>query len=97
MVELAAESEAVRMSEPRIVSATVSRSQKGNVALKEYGKLTSGYDVFFSRSFEIPEDWTQAQVDEFQLQQQDHLRELIDPIDQAEYDTRVEQADPGIH
>lgn len=85
------------MSEPRVVEATVSRSQSGNVALEDYGKHTSGFSIFFSRKFEIPDDWTQEQVDEFQAAQNEHLRELLDPIDIAETVDRFKQADPGVH
>lgn len=85
------------MNEPLCVTATISRQQSGNVALKEYGKLSSGYQVFMSRTYQIPEDWTQEQIDEFQLKTHDHLQSLIEPLDQAGYEERVAQADPGIH
>ena len=85
------------MAEPRCIEVTVSRSQQGNVALKDYGKHTSGYNLFFSRKYEIPEEWSEEDVDAFQLERQDHLRSLIDPLDDEEYESRVEQADPGIH
>jgi hypothetical protein len=83
-------------NEPRCLTVTVSRSQKGNVALKDYGRLSSGYDVFMSRTYEVPENWTEEQVDEFQLAKHDHLVELIEPIDQENYEERAAQADPGV-
>jgi hypothetical protein len=81
------------MSEPRCVEISVQASGGGKVAIKEYGKIASNWGVSMTRRFEVPEDWDQDQIDEFQIDQRQHLRELIEVIDQAEFDERYEQRD----
>jgi hypothetical protein len=81
------------MSEPRCIEISVQASGGGKVAIKEYGKITSNWGVSMSRRFEIPEDWDQEQIDEFQIDQRQHLRDLIEPVDQAEFDERYAQRD----
>lgn len=79
------------MSEPRCIEASVQHSGGGTVAIMDYGKIKSNWGLSMSRRFEIPEDWTQNQIDEFQLAQNEHLHQLIEPIDEAEFNERYEQ------
>lgn len=81
------------MSEPRCVQVSVQWNIGGKVAIKEYGKITSNYGASMSRVFEIPEDWTQEQIDEFQVNQRQQLEDLLDPVDQAHFDLRYDQRD----
>lgn len=82
-----------KKSEPRCISVNVQTQGGGKVAIKDFGKISSGWGMSFSRSFEIPEDWSPEAIDEFQLAQQKHLADLIEPLDQAEFDVRYEQRD----
>lgn len=79
--------------EPRALEITVSHSGGGAVALMEYSKVKSDWSIFFSRRYAIPEGWTEEQVDDFQLQLSEKLHNLIEPIDQAELDSRLKEAD----
>lgn len=79
------------MSEPRCIEVSIQHSGGGKVAILEYGKITSNWGLSLSRRYEIPEDWTQENIDEFQLKQHNHLHALIEPLDQAEFDQRYEQ------
>lgn len=81
------------MAEPRCIEASVQHSGGGKVAILEYGKITSNWGLSMSRRFEIPADWTQEQIDEFQLEQNEHLHKLIEPLDEAEFGDRYEQRD----
>lgn len=78
--------------EPKCVEMTVSRGGGGKIAIVDYGRHTSDYSIFLSRKYVVPDDWTDEQVDEFQVAAQQHLFELIDPIDSAEMDGRLNHA-----
>jgi hypothetical protein len=81
------------MSEPRCIEIAVQHSGGGKVAIREYGKITSNWGLSMSRRFEIPEDWTQEQIDEFQVTENDRLHKLIEALDQEEFDQRYAQRD----
>lgn len=81
------------VSKPRCIEIAVQHSGGGKVAIKEYGKISSNWGLSMSRRFEIPEDWTQDQIDDFQLREHARLMQLIEPIDQAAFDERYEQRD----
>lgn len=80
-------------TEPVCIEASTHFGFEGKVQLREYGKLSSGYSGSMSRRFIIPPDWTQEQIDNFQLEQQEHLHKLLDPIDEHHFQERYEQAD----
>lgn len=79
-------------TEPRCIEISVQHSGGGKVAIIDYGKITSNWGVSMTRKYTIPDDWTEAQIDDFQLTQNEHLHELIEPIDEAEFDERIAQA-----
>lgn len=81
------------MSEPKCIEVSVQHSGGGKVAIRDFGKISSGWGLSMSRRYEIPEEWTQEQIDEFQLAQNDHLHKLIEPLDQDEFDERYKQRD----
>lgn len=79
--------------EPKCIEVSVQYSGGGKVAIKEYGKITTNWGVSMSRRYEIPEGMTEEQIDEFQVEKRKELRDLVDPIDQAEFQERYEQRD----
>jgi hypothetical protein len=82
---------AKKVTEPRCIEVAVQHSGGGKVAIRDFGKVSSNWGISFSRRYEIPPDWTEDQVDEFQVTKSDELHQLIEPIDQEEFDTRYEQ------
>lgn len=79
--------------EPRCIEASVQYSGGGKVSIKEYGKITSNWGLSMSRRYEIPEDWTEEQIDEFQVAKRQHIFDLVDPIDEGEFQARYKQRD----
>lgn len=78
------------MDQPVCTDISVQTNRGGKIAIVDFGKVTSNWGLSMSRTFSIPEDWTQAQIDEFQVMQYENLAALIEPIDQTEYDLRYE-------
>ncbi len=74
--------------EPICTEITVSHSADGKIAINDYGKRTSGWGVFMSQKFIIPEGWTQEQVDAFQQEQHDKIFKMVEEIDDREHDLR---------
>lgn len=83
---------AKKITQPKCVEISVQHSGGGKVSLRSYGAIQSSWGLSMSRRFEIPEGWTQDQIDEFQIVEHDRLHSLIEPIDQAEFDERAEQS-----
>jgi hypothetical protein len=81
------------MSEVKCIEVSVQHSGGGKVTIVDFGKVQSNWGVSMSRRFEIPADWSDKRIDEFQLAENDRLHKLIEPIDQEEYETRYEQRD----
>lgn len=79
-------------TEPKLVQVAVTRSAGGKVAITKYGNITSDYFVSASRTYSIPEDWTNDQVDEFQLAESITLREVVDEQAQIEFEERWSQS-----
>lgn len=77
---------------PRCTQISINWNISGKIAVVDYGKHTSGYGASFSRTYEIPDGWDRDAIDEFQEEERQHLQELLDPIDQAGYDERIEEA-----
>lgn len=84
---------AKKITEPRCTQVSVQWSVQGKVAIMEYGKITSGYSGSMSRTYEVPEDWTEDQIAEFQEAKRAELREHLDEIDNKEFEERFEQRD----
>lgn len=76
------------VTQPVCTGVNIQTNRGGKIAIVDFGKISSGWGVSMSRSFAIPEDWTQEQIDAFQVEQYNNLAALIEPIDQAEYDVR---------
>lgn len=79
--------------EPRCIEVSVQYSGGGKVAIKEYGKISSNWGVSMSRRYEVPADWDEDQIAEFQVTKRDELKELVDPIDNEEFNERYAQRD----
>jgi hypothetical protein len=88
---VAKEAAMAKTSEPKCIEISVQHSGGGKVSIRDYGAIQSNWGLSMSRRFEIPEDWTQKQIDEFQLAEHDRLHLLIEPLDQAEFDERAAQ------
>lgn len=78
-------------SEAVCLEITVSASADGKVAINDYGKRTSGWGVFMSKKFGVPEHWTEDQIEEFQKDQHAKLYALVDEIDVREHNIRWDQ------
>lgn len=78
-------------SEPECTQVSVQWNIGGKVAIEEYGAVTSNYGASMSRTFTIPADWTQEQIDDFQIEERQRLEDLLEPIDQANIDLRYAQ------
>lgn len=78
------------LAEPACIEITVSHSAGGKVAINDFGKRSSDWNIFMSQKFIIPDGWTQEQVDEFQKEQHDKLYQIVDVLDQREHDIRWE-------
>lgn len=89
---LAAEEVAKETNEPVCVEASTHWGISGKVAIVDYGKHSSEYSGSMSRRYVIPPDWTEEQIDEFQLAKRQHLEDLLEPIDQHHYDERIKEA-----
>ena len=81
------------MSKPQIVEVSVHFGGEGKIALKDYGKASSGYSANLSQRYSIPEDWTEAQALEFQLSKVAELKAAVEPILQDEWDARWAEKD----
>lgn len=71
------------MSEPRCIEAGASVSIGGRVQLKKY-ELSQDYHVSLNAKYEIPEDWTDEQAENFRNDLVGKLRAEIEPHADAE-------------
>ena len=81
------------MSQPKLSQIGVTVSRGGKVALREYGKHTSDYFASFTRTYSIPDDWSNEDAEVFQVREYDRLVELADPLDEYEYVLRYNQSE----
>lgn len=79
-------------STPQLVETRIHRGGDGKVAIMDYGKVSSGYSVNITRSYQIPEDWDAEQVEEFENQQLDELKVKVDEILDKEFTERWNQS-----
>lgn len=90
----AAAAKADETGEPQVLEASVSVSAGGKIAIVDYGRHSSDWMISVSRRYAIPSDWTEAQVDDFQRERHNHIRNtIVEPLDQKEYDERIGQVD----
>lgn len=78
--------------EPRCKEITVSVSSGGSVGLVGFGNLKSDFKVFESRNYEIPEGWTEEQIDDFRTLKHADLRQNADTLAQLEFDSLIDQS-----
>jgi hypothetical protein len=83
---------AKKVEEPKLKEVTVTTSRAGKVAIRSYGNITSDYFISIGRTFDIPESWTNEQAEEFQLEEERRMSEIVDERDQEEYDGRYQQS-----
>jgi hypothetical protein len=77
--------------EPRCIEVSVQYSGGGKVAIRDFGKITSNWGVSMSRRYEVPEGFSEEDIDAFQVTKRDELKALVEPIDQEEFDLRYAQ------
>lgn len=77
--------------EPQLKEFTITASAGGKISIIKYNE-DSSYFVSSSQSYSVPEDWDEAQVEEFREQKYAKLREYVDGKAQVERDERFEQS-----
>jgi hypothetical protein len=77
--------------QPQCTEVRIHRGGDGKVAIIDYGKVSSGYSDNITRSYQIPEEWTDEQVEEFEDKQLEALKPRIDAVLDAEFVERWEQ------
>lgn len=77
--------------EPRCIETRIHRGGGGKVAIVDYGRVASDYSVNITRAYEIPADWTDEQVTQFEDEQLAILKTRIDPVLDAEFQERWDQ------
>jgi hypothetical protein len=84
---------AAKSEPPRCIEVRVNFGGDGKVAIKEYGKISSGYHASITRAYTIPEEWGDKEIETFEQDLIMTLRDELEPILQAEFDERYEQRD----
>jgi hypothetical protein len=79
-------------SQPRCVEASVSTSVGGKVQIVKF-EFSQDYFISFGGRWDIPEDWTEEQVDEFRRDKYESLRKELEAFAQEEVDGLMEQRD----
>lgn len=79
------------MSEAKCIETRIHRGGDGKVAIMDYGKVSSGYSVNVTRTYVVPEDWTEDQIEEFELDKLNEFKGRIDPVLDAEFEERWNQ------
>ncbi len=75
---------------PKMVEVNVSMSQGGKVQIVEYGKITSDFFVSTSERWNV-EDLSESEAEDFRLKRMEHLKYVLEPIAQHEFDERFDQ------
>lgn len=78
------------ISEPKCIEVGTTASVGGKVQVVKFD-VSVDYFYSISRKYSIPEDWTEEDVDKFQLSKTLELREKIEPFAQSEADDLLEQ------
>jgi hypothetical protein len=74
-----------KKAEPKCITINVSARSEGKVALVSYGNLSSGFSFMVSQGYEVPDDWTEADVDEFRARRLTELHSELDERATDEY------------
>lgn len=77
-------------SEPRCTEVTCSASLGASVQIVEF-KYTRKYNFLESRTFEIPEDWTEDQVKEFQSKKTEELKSEVESLSDKELESCLQE------
>jgi hypothetical protein len=79
-------------SEPRCTEVTVSASVGGKVQIVKF-EYTADFHYSMTRKYDIPEDWAETDVLDFQHDKTVLLREQLEVAAQAEMDELMRQRD----
>lgn len=77
------------MSEPKVKEVSIHWGGGGAVQLEEYGKQKSEYGCNITRKYEIPADWDDLDVEQFERETIESIRMQVEPLLQIEHDTRM--------
>lgn len=76
--------------EPVCTSVTASASVGGSVQIVKY-EYTAKYDYFMSRTYDIPEGWSEQDVKDFQQDKSIQIRAQVEGLAEAEMEELLEQ------
>lgn len=79
-------------SDPICTEVVCSSSVGGSVQIVEY-EYTAKYHFSITRTYSIPEGWTEGDVEDFQRDKVIELRGQLEPIDEAEMTELLKQRD----
>lgn len=79
------------IKEPVLREININFSAGGKVAIVKFDE-TSDWHLSSSQRWEIPENWTQEQAQQFELEKYIELREMVDARSQIERDERFDQS-----
>lgn len=79
-------------SEPTCKQLTVSVSIGGKVAMVGFGNMNESYNYAENRVYDVPENWTEEQVDDFWADRYVEMREKIQVLVDERGETLMEQS-----
>lgn len=79
-------------SEPRCTEVVCSSSVGGKVQIVKF-EYSADFHYSISRKYDVPKDWSEQDVSDFQLDKETQLRGELEPIAQAEVDELMKQRD----
>lgn len=82
------------ITKPKCTEATVSSSVGGKVQIVKY-EYSADFHYSMTRKYDVPEGWTEEDVDDFQKDKVIELRGVLERIAQAEMDDLLKQRDEG--
>lgn len=80
------------MSEPRCTEATVSSSVGGKVQIVKF-EYSQDFHYSFTRKYDVPENWTEQDVKDFQQDKVVELRTQLEGLANAEVEELMKQRD----
>jgi hypothetical protein len=83
--------------EPKVTEIRVQYNGGGKVAIEDYGGESYSYGASVSRNYQIPVDWDEQQVKDFELLKVLEIRENLEPLLQEEHDDLVHQSNAKCH
>lgn len=79
-------------SEPRCTEVVCSSSVGGKVQIVRF-EYTADFHYSMSRKYDIPDDWTEQDVTDFQLDKEIQLRGILEGIAESEMEELLKQRD----